>query len=112
MYHVAAVVSDFGERQGEVIGYNYHGIPRSYLDSTNITYLDIFRISVVSLGGLEAEFGGNADVELIETRVGDNYYQFIFLSGKTNRCSISNARDTGALLSLMAGKDCCGAHPT
>ncbi len=93
------------KRQGEVIGYNCCGIPKSYPGSINITCLDVFGTSAVSFGSIEAEVGSHEDIEVIEKHQGKNYNRLIFNRGRLIGVqAIGNVRDTGALLSLMVGK--------
>ncbi len=93
------------KRQGEVIGYNCCGIPKSYLGSVNITSLDIFGINAASFGRIEAEVSRYKDTEIIERHSGENYYRLILYRERLiGAQSIGNAQDMGALLFALIGR--------
>ena len=93
------------KRQGEVIGYNCCGVPKSYPGSVNITSLDIFGINAASFGRVEAEVSRCKDIEIIERHGGENYCRLILYQERLiGAQSIGNARDMGALLFALIGR--------
>jgi NAD(P)H-nitrite reductase large subunit len=92
--------------QGEVIGYNCCGISKDYAGSLNLTSVDIFGIHAASFGSLEADNNQHDNIGVIEKSVGKNYYRLIVANGRLlGAQSIGDARDLGALLSVLLRKD-------
>ena len=77
-----------------------------YPGSQNITSLDIFGIHVASFGCPESESSRHDDIEIIEKSSDRKYHRLIIGGGRLIGAQfVGDARDMGALLSLVVRKD-------
>lgn len=103
--HSLSLLWHNAKRQGEVIGFNCSGIPRSYSGSLNITSLNVFGSNASSFGPVEADVKGNKDIEIVERHQGENYRRLLLCQGRlVGVQSVGHTQDMGALLFALMGR--------